>query len=306
MGLDVNEGFKELSELLKAEKLVIFAGSGISVDSGLPNWDGLLDKFIDICHEYMDILKDDIKDELNFESVLTDAKSHKNKSPLRTVSVLKNQIEEIDKVGYSFGDFVKQELQRLFLNAKPNINHELIVDTSYQYILTSNYDMLLEEAARAYKHKDLICRSFSYKKACDFAQALYEEKPGIMHIHGKASNISIDEFVLTSKDYLKIKKNYPGFRLGIQNIFLRYSVLLFGYGGNDPHLEEIIEEINFLFKDKVEFLPKYYLVLKEHRVDEILRKYKEDLNRTKIITIKDSDEGTELLRKLRDFAPRKK
>ncbi len=306
MGLDINEGFKQLSGLLKAGKLVIFTGSGISVDSGLPNWNGLLDKFIDICREYIDILKDDIKDELNFESVLIDAKSHKNKSPLRTVSVLKDQIAQIDKRGYSFGDFVKQELQRLFLNTKPNINHQLIVDTDYQYILTSNYDMLLEEAARALKHKDLIRRSFSYEKACDFAQALYEERTGIMHIHGKASNINIDEFVLTSNDYLKIKKNYPGFRLSIQNIFLRYSVLLFGYGGNDPHLEEIIEEINFLFKDKIEFLPKYYLVLKEHRVDEILRKYKEDLNRTKIITIKDSNEGTELLRRLRDFAPRKK
>ena len=38
-----------LGGLLSEGKLSIFAGSGVSVDSGLPQWDGFIDKYITIC-----------------------------------------------------------------------------------------------------------------------------------------------------------------------------------------------------------------------------------------------------------------
>ena len=48
MLIDLDKGIKILSEKLAKQELIIFVGSGISVDSGLPTWEGFLEKFIDM------------------------------------------------------------------------------------------------------------------------------------------------------------------------------------------------------------------------------------------------------------------
>ena len=49
--LTLEQGIKVLSEELQNERLIAFVGSGISVDSGLPTWDGFLDSFIGFCRQ---------------------------------------------------------------------------------------------------------------------------------------------------------------------------------------------------------------------------------------------------------------
>lgn len=299
MGLTIEQAIKSLTPLLEKEKLSIFVGSGASVDSGLPTWDGLIDLYIDICEQ----CNNDLPKDVQFTEIINDARMHKNRDLIRTVSVLKHELKELKSKNYNFDRYWKSELELKFGGAEPNDFHKMIVGTDYKYILTTNYDNLLEKTAKELKFSYLNFRSYSFKESDRIAQSLYENTPGIIHVHGTTSDISIDEFVLTSRDYYEIKKNNPGFRLVLQNIFLTYSILFYGYGGSDPHLEELLEELNYFFNSSPR-LPQYFIVLQKSKVDQILKRYK-NINRTQIIEIEDFKEGLELLSRLREIAPRK-
>ena len=50
-----------MEQILNEGRLSIFAGSGISVESGLPAWDGFIDKYIEICEELNESLDSDLQ-----------------------------------------------------------------------------------------------------------------------------------------------------------------------------------------------------------------------------------------------------
>lgn len=286
MSLSIEKAKQELSELLSKDKLCIFAGSGISVrpPSCLPTWDGFVKEYINICKPLAERTK------LCIESykIVKDAESYVNKDVLRTVSALKIFIKECNKKGITM-DLYNEKLVNIFSGKKPNDYHKKIINTNYKYILTSNYDLLLEKAAED-KHANLVGRSYTYTDLEKISEAIYEDKSAIIHIHGLSTKIILEEFILTSDDYKSIKDKNPGFRTLMNSIFMSYSVLFVGYGASDPHLEDIIEDINYNLKwhNNIEndiHLPTYYLILKEDKCSPILEHIKRE-KRTKIIPIK--------------------
>ena len=62
----MTEALPIMKRILSEGKLSIFAGSGISVDSGLPTWDGFVDKYINICMK----LNNGIDSSLQFEDII--------------------------------------------------------------------------------------------------------------------------------------------------------------------------------------------------------------------------------------------
>ena len=65
---------------------------------------------------------------------------------------------------------------------------------------------------------------------------------------------------------------------------MNYSMLMVGYGASDPHLEDVIEDINLSFgwfdSDDVLDLPMYYLVIKKDKVSPIFDQLKNRTGRT--------------------------
>jgi hypothetical protein len=305
MAISIDEAVQRLEELVKAEKLVLFAGTGISVPSGLPTWDQLMTKFIEFCRSLPLESKP-----TDFDALLDDCGTHAKGYPTRVASVLRNKLAEMDEVASQRGDKVAVEgafrhwFSKLFIKAEPNDNHRHIVSTNYKFILTSNYDLLLEDAAEEMNYADLQIRSYSYHEADRFASAIYNEKPAIVHVHGKVTDTVLDRFVLTSEDYAKIGRDFPGFSLALASIFLQYSVLFIGYGSSDPHLEDILEVLakDFSWKGSHD-LPQFFLLLKSDKIGPVIEKYKERL-RTTLIEAENYDQATEFLRALRDTVPR--
>ncbi len=268
MEICINEGLEKLKNLMKNKKLIIFVGSGISVPSGLPTWDELLDNFIELCEK----LQGTLSKEDQFVKLLDDAKSRKENYPTQVASVLKNKLAEIQKKEIAnVYKIIQSWFIDKFSSSQPNDYHKLILKTNFPYILTSNYDNLLEKAAMDLGFFDLYANSFSFKEADKVAAALYEKKSCIIHVHGDINSIALDDFVFTSEDYVKIKNKYPGFTLSIQSLFVNYSVLFVGYGVSDPHLEDLLEELSYYFDwSMFEKLPKYYIALKKDKIDTIL------------------------------------
>ena len=70
MQYTMDEALPILKKVLSEGRLSIFAGSGISVESGLPAWDGFVDKNIEICEKLNESL--DSCDQ--FTDIINDAK----------------------------------------------------------------------------------------------------------------------------------------------------------------------------------------------------------------------------------------
>jgi len=304
MKYDLGQGLVELKKELASKKLLIFVGSGVSVapPSGLPTWDGLMNKFIEFCED----IQTQISPSDRFDKLLNDARDNKGKYPLRVATVLKDKLTALEKKGYrNISSRFSSEFQRIFYAGQPNDNHRLIVKTNYPYILTTNYDTLLEDAAREENLYELWSNTYTFEKAEYLASRIYEEKSAIVHLHGDVLSIALENFVFTADDYQKIKRRHPGFTLAIQTLFLRYCILFIGYGGSDPHWEDFVEDLSFAFNwaPYPEFPLRYFMVLKDDKAGEVLEKYKNKV-RTEIIGLNDFSETTDLLSELQKFAPR--
>ncbi len=300
MSLTVRQSKPKLNELLQKNKLIIFVGAGISVDSGLPTWEQFLKKFISFCEDINAIV-----DDSDFAKLIEHAKNNDLKHPETVAEVLRDKMFEIsEKIGENFKNEYSRWILETFLTGEPNEKHNFIVQTDYPFILTTNYDNLLEKAAREKKLKKLSV-SYGFSKADELAALLYNKESSIVHIHGSLHD-SINNLIITAKDYTDIAKKYPGFRLVMQTLFLEYSILFVGYGAKDPHLENLLEEIaHYLDWSSRTDLPEYYIVLKNSEYDPIFEKFKLK-RRINIIGIDNFEENNELLKYLKNKKPRKK
>lgn len=301
--MTIDKAKKELSKLIKQKRLIIFVGSGISIDSGLPNWTGFLDSFIDFCkglqrdYNNQEIVK-------SFQSELfDDAHNEKIKKPAHVATVLKSKIAELpESIRSNIENDFRIWFFNLFATSKPNQKHEWIAGTNFPYVLTSNYDLLLETAA---KNIGSPYASLSFHEKERIAEALYTKTPSIIHVHGKYQDVLFDKIIFTAEDYIRIiKKGYPGFSFALQSLFLNYSTLFVGYGASDPHLEDLMEEFSYYFDyTKSVNVSKNYLVVTRNRAGKILEDYKKRM-RTELIVIDDFEEYNELLKYLSENHPR--
>lgn len=302
MVLSKEEAYTIIKKLLEEKKLSIFAGSGISVDSGLPTWDGLVDRYIGYCK----ILNSTLDPIYQFTDVINDAEKNKGKDLIETITALKQKVSECEHAGINT-DFLDSNLNETFSGKRPNEYHKAIVSTDYNHIITTNYDELLEKAAMNLGYNNLITRSYSYNDSQNISGAVYSGKTAIIHAHGKISKIKMNDLVITKKDYISIMKYNPGFRMSINALFITNSVLFVGYGGSDPHFEDIIDDLNFTLKwdQSRSDLPKCYIMLKADKITPI-REYLSKYNRIDIISFNMFDEMKEFLDQLASECPRTK
>ena len=303
MRLGINKAVEILKPLLEEHKLVLFAGTGISVPAGAPTWDELLRQFVEFCTDLQQYLEPDEQ----FHELLEDARKNIDRYPTRVASVLKQRLVYLQEKR-------SQNIFRAFQNwlagsfgDTPHENHKLIVSTNYPFILTSNYDLLLEKAAQIEGYGGLsMLNTFTFNDADKVAAALYQKTPSIFHVHGDIQSIAINDFVFTAEDYATIDRKYSGFTMALQTLFLSYSVLFVGYGGSDPHFEDFMEDISYNLRWSTnEKLPKAYLALRKDKIGEVLNKYKDRL-RTDIIELDTYEQTTEFLGILQKIAPRPK
>ncbi|MEL7654289.1 MAG: SIR2 family protein [Bacillota bacterium] len=306
MLLTTAKASQELKGLLEKEKLSVFVGSGVSVPqpSGLPTWDGFVSKYIEICEALSKALPADMK----FDAVVNDARNYKDHDAIRTISALKCAVRKCEKKAaernLSLDEFT-EKIGNIFKGRQHNILHELIVSTNFKYIITSNYDDLLEAAVEHLNISSLRLRSFSYNEPEKISASIYSELPMIIHAHGKAGKVSLGEMVITSDDYLGIMKYNHGFRMTIDSIFMQNSILFVGYGGSDPHFEDIISDAVYSLRwsENNAGLPRYYIVLRKDKSGPVIEEIKNS-KRTSIIAIDDYNELEPFLRGLKDCYPR--
>lgn len=293
----------ELVELKQKNKLIIFVGSGVSKDSGLPTWSEFVDSFITLCEKlystFIQLQNSEIKrnnvaveytDEIinDLKRVIDITQKDKVSHPMEVLSVLRDKIEELKaKTSYKQID---DELHKIvfsgFFNKTPNKLHKHIILSNFPCIITTNYDTLLEEAADELNKIEYKTNSFSFKSPEEIASKLYTKEPLIIHLHGvlNYSGTQLNDLIIDSKDYQKIRKTNPATSFILRSLFLDYSIMFVGFGKNDPHINDVMEEMSYYFPGGLDskLMPQYYIFT--NSISEIVSERGKKI-RTKFIKI---------------------
>jgi hypothetical protein len=180
--LQSNSKETEIVRILDMRDAVLFAGSGLSIWSGLPNWSELIERLIAFV-------------ETRTGSEQTAARrSFMERDFLVAAEHLLRRINRAE-----FIEFLRADLG--FSAARPHQIHELFAQLGPTCIITTNYDQLIETQFLKSGHNPL--RVITNRQVADFADIVRADaKDFVFKIHG-----SIDDsasIVLSESDYFSI------------------------------------------------------------------------------------------------------
>ena len=200
-----------LHEASHQGRLVVFVGSGVSANSGVPTW-----------KELIDALKNDLPQGLSSE-----------KDDLK--------IAQIYKDTYGYKDYFKK-IRDVLKDGRVACNpiHHAILELDPVHIITTNYDDLIEQAIQIdYKQYDVI------SKDNDLPYYRFPNKLVKMHGDFKTGNI-----ILAEEDYYNYATNFPLIRSFVTSLFTTNIVLFVGFSFSDLNLKVILNDLkNILNKD---------------------------------------------------------
>ncbi len=214
-------------EAYQKKPIGLFIGSGMSLASGLPNWETLLNNLIDLALNHNAIdgkkageLKNISKDSSKYLMVAEDLK----------------EILHTDLYKYIKKTFDNNSL-------KPSTALQKAINLKYSYIITTNYDVLIEEAyvAAGRRPNDL-----TYKDAATINYNLICGDTFILKAHGDARRAP-SEIILTENDYRNIIYKERGYQSVLQSLFSTTHVLFLGASLKDPELRLILGYIHNIF-----------------------------------------------------------
>lgn len=111
----INENIRKIRQAIEKNKLVVFVGAGVSLNSELPGWGQLIGEFCKV---------------LNIDS-----------TNLSTEDYLKIPQYYFNQRGFKeYYDFIHNIIG---VKAEPNKIHDLILEMSPVHIVTTNYDDLI-------------------------------------------------------------------------------------------------------------------------------------------------------------------
>lgn len=239
---------KGLIEAFENKKAGLFIGAGLSQAAGLPNWEGLLDELIDIVEENQYNLDSDYID--NLKSLKNDSSKY-----LAVAQELKDNLQD---------DFRKYIMKKYDDDCPdPTGNHKNIIKLPYEFILTTNYDTLLEDAYVSVFHKQAKVRTF--RDSADVSYDLWENRPFILKTHGDASSPQ-QGIILTEKDYRNIIFNEPGYQSILQTIFSTKTILFIGSSLVDTDLNLLLSFVHNSFHGGG---PKHYALMDKEKINTV-------------------------------------
>jgi hypothetical protein len=234
-----------LSELQESNA-AIFAGAGLSVDSGYANWPGLV-------KDFATELKLDIKRETDLVALV---QYHLNKNA--------NNRHQLN-----------QKIANEFHHGKtPNANHRILSRLPINTYWTTNYDRLIETALR--DEKKIVDVKYIEKQ---LTTTIHGRKAVVYKMHGDVEHP--DDAVLSKDDYEKYYKTHGSFLNALAGDLVSKTFLFVGFSFTDPNLEFVLSRLRITFNQNQR---RHYAILRgvkkeaeEKEDDFAYRKIKQEL-----------------------------
>jgi hypothetical protein len=217
---------KKLIESYKRGSFGIFVGSGLSRASGLPDWKQLLDELIDLAQEM-----------IPSERVIEMRKLSKDSSKYL---MLAEELREV--LASDLQKHIKNRFDNKML--QPSDVLTSLVRLNYKFIITTNYDTLIEKAF--VKVFGDIPNTLTYKDAATINYNIINGEKFILKAHGDARSAP-SEIILTEKDYRNIIFRAKGYQSVLHVLFSTCNVLFLGASLRDPELNLLLGYIHNIF-----------------------------------------------------------
>lgn len=227
MSPQVSQFIEDYAEELVSGNAAYFVGAGISLDSYLPDWAGLIKPFTD---------KIGIKD-LKGKDM-----------PLMAQFV-------INEDNGNRGPFMNAISNKLRKSFSLNAYHESIAKTNLRTIWTTNYDNLLE---RAFENTAIDLKFNDEAISRNVPDTQIE----IIKMHGCIFHSEMKDIVITQADYEDFFSNRPATAQRLRLDLLRKSFLFIGYGFGDANIKNIITEARRLAGNNTR---QHYLITKDDK-----------------------------------------
>ena len=202
----LEQDIRFLAEELEKGKLVVFVGAGVSKNSGLPDWKELIKDYA----EYRGIKEFTSKEYLTIP----------------------------EEVFERYGSLKYYEIAEKRFSGKyfPNSIHRILKEMDLTYIITTNYDTLIEDEI---KNLQIVSK--------DEDLPYTNSNRMLIKMHGDFKNKNI---VLKKSDYDNYEKNFPLISTHIKGLFTTNTVLFIGYSYNDTNIQQIMNWIKEILKEK--------------------------------------------------------
>lgn len=214
------ENFRIIRKAIENDKLAIFIGSAVSYDSKLPSWGDLID-----------LLKSSLDNP-------------------RTDDYLK--IAEHYYLQYGKNSYYSRIKEFFPDNSQHNKIHELILSLKPKYIVTTNWDDLLEKAI--FDNGELY-----FRVANDHELASSPGSKLLIKMHG---DINLRNIVFKESDYLSYSDNFPLIENFIKSLFSTHVVLFIGYSISDYNLNQILSWV----RNRTQDAPPAFTILTENSI----------------------------------------
>lgn len=219
----------ELIDALKKDRCAVFVGAGLSVGAGYPTWGQLLTSLI-IKAEARNYIDTNKKIELE-EMAKTTGKwlmVAQELSDIYTQPGFQNEIVLIIES----------------ISATPTEAHKLITQIPFKFVLTTNYDQLIENAY--FPKFNSIPKIFTHADVADFADSLWKQDFFILKAHGSVQKKST--IILTEKDYRTVIYSSTGYRAILAAVFTTKTILFVGFSLSDPEIQLLLSSLHNAFQ----------------------------------------------------------
>ena len=202
----LEQDIRFLAEELGKGKLVVFVGAGVSKNSGLPEW------------------KELIKDYADYKGI--------DKFTSKQFLTIPEEVFE------RYGSLKYYEIAEKRFTGKyfPNSIHRILDEMDLTYIITTNYDTLIEDQI---KNLQIVSK--------DEDLPYTNSNRMLIKMHGDFKNKNI---VLKKSDYDNYEKNFPLISTLIKGLFTTNTVLFIGYSYNDTNVQQIMNWIKDILKEE--------------------------------------------------------
>lgn len=158
-----------------------------------------------------------------------------------------------------FGELAANEFRRP--GYKPSDIHAAVYRLDSRLVLTPNIDKIYEQYAMNESHSTIVAKSY-YEE--DIAKYLRTNDFLIIRIHGYVDDVA--KLIFTHKQYSEARCKYASFYRMLDALMLTHTFIFLGCGINDPDIQLILENMNFLYPG---CLPHYFVTAKDTYSSEI-------------------------------------
>jgi hypothetical protein len=204
-----------LEEALVAGECVLFVGAGLSRGAGMPDWSELTSR---------------LAGELNISS--TDRTDY-----LDVAQWFREKFGQ-----QALANIVRQTFDDSANETVPSLAHYLLLALPVRFVITTNYDTLLERTLVSLKRYPVRVVQQEDVVRTGHGAGVY-----VVKFHGDVG--SPDEIVLCRDDYDAFFQQRPALAALLEGLLLNRTFLFIGYGLRDPNFRQIFSRIGLMLQD---------------------------------------------------------